>query len=91
MKLIKQDELKNALVRGKYSYNGIWIEIKGLFRALDEGKKTLNINKFNGELFKFDTFLDDSKIPDEFFENLNDIINYKFSNDINVEILWSHI
>ncbi|MCB2292177.1 N-6 DNA methylase [Clostridium algoriphilum] len=87
MKLIKQDELKNALVRGKYSYNGIWIEIKGLFRALDEGKKTLNINKFNGELFKFDTFLDNSKIPDEFFENLNDIINYKFSNDINVEIL----
>jgi len=87
MNLLKPYELKNAIKRGKSSYNGIWNEIQGLFKALDKGRQDLKINRFNGELFKFDEVLDNCKISDEFFESLNEIFEYKFSYEINVEIL----
>lgn len=87
MHLIKQDALKDAIERGRNSYNGIWLEIKGLFRSLDEGREKFNIKKFNGELFKFDNILDNCIISDEFFDELNKITKYSFPYEINVEIL----
>lgn len=65
----------------------VWQELKGLFRAIDQGAASRNIHGFNGELFKPDPALDALRIGDEAFLELAAITDYDFDSDLNVNIL----
>ena len=79
--------VKRAQESFAYSEEKIWAELKGLFRALDEGREQVRIPKFNGELFKPDPDLDALHLDDTIFDELANITDYDFSSDLNVNIL----
>jgi type I restriction-modification system DNA methylase subunit len=65
-----------------------WDQFNGLFRAIDKGKTSSNINKFNGGLFEFDDILDNKLIiGDEIFNELAEISDYDFESELNINIL----
>jgi hypothetical protein len=66
----------------------LWDQLKGLFRAIDNGSHAHGISKFDGGLFEFDEILDSELlIEDEIFDELLEISNYDFESDLNVNIL----
>ena len=89
--LLSNDLLHEAIQRGKESFsvseNPVWDQIKGVFRAINEGGSTHNINSYNGGLFEYDKVLDELIIEDEFFEAIYKISNYDFDSDVDVNIL----
>lgn len=65
----------------------IWNQLKGLFHSIDKGNDSLNINHFNGGLFKEDEILDNLIIKDDLLINLEKIAEYDFSSELDVNIL----
>ncbi len=65
----------------------VWDQAKGLFHSIDKGNPPLNINKFNGGLFKQDDILDNLVIKDEIILELLKLSDYDFDSDLNVNIL----
>lgn len=65
----------------------VWDQLKGLFASIDKGNTTMNINKFNGGLFKEDTILDNLVIKDEIFPMFEDITDYDFNSELDVNLL----
>lgn len=65
----------------------VWDQAKGLFHSIDKGNPPLNINKFNGGLFKEDQVLDNLVIKDEIILELLKLSEYDFDSDLNVNIL----
>lgn len=65
----------------------VWDQAKGLFHSIDKGNPPLNINKFNGGLFKGDQVLDNLVIKDEIILELLKLSEYDFDSDLNVNIL----
>jgi hypothetical protein len=65
----------------------VWDQAKGLFHSIDKGNPPLNINKFNGGLFKEDQILDSLIIKDEIILELLKLSEYDFDSDLNVNIL----
>ncbi|ALF09542.1 Eco57I restriction-modification methylase domain-containing protein [Parageobacillus thermoglucosidasius] len=65
----------------------IWDQLKGLFHSIDQGNPHLNINKFNGGLFKKDPVLDGLIIKDEIFTYFEELAEYDFNSDLDVNIL----
>lgn len=89
--LLPNDLLHHAIQRGKDSYSDseyvVWQEIRGVFRAIDEGSTKHNIPAYNGGLFAFDEMLDDLLISNIFFEAIYEISAYDFGTDLDVNIL----
>lgn len=87
--LLPHSILNNAIKNGENSFskNGIWNELKGLFRIIDKGDDFFKVNEFNGGLFKKDKILDCLDIPNEFFENLKQLLLYDYDYDLTVNIL----
>ncbi|SNY41451.1 TaqI-like C-terminal specificity domain-containing protein [Orenia metallireducens] len=69
------------------SQTPIWDGIRALFKYVDQGNPSLNINAYNGGLFKADEVLDKLLIKDEFFTVIDEISSYDFDSDLNVNIL----
>lgn len=67
--------------------NSLWENLKLLFKAVDLGNINLDIHKFNGGLFKEDAELDNLDISDSALGKLSEIINYNYSNELNIDIL----
>ncbi|MFC4321317.1 Eco57I restriction-modification methylase domain-containing protein [Litchfieldia salsa] len=65
----------------------IWNQLKGLFHSIDKGNQPLNINRFNGGLFKIDIELDSLIIKDDIFTEFEKIAEYDFGSDLDVNIL----
>lgn len=66
----------------------LWDQLKSLFRAIDQGSPSHNINKFNGGLFEYDEMLDGKLIiGDDIFDELAEITNYDFHSELNVNVL----
>jgi hypothetical protein len=65
----------------------VWDQAKGLFQSIDKGNPPLNINKFNGGLFKQDEILNALIIKDEIILELLKLSEYDFDSDLNVNIL----
>ena len=78
---------QETLALAQFGEQKIWIELKALFRALDDGLKTHNIPGFNGELFKPDAALDALRIEDAILLQLAELAEYDFRSDLNVNIL----
>lgn len=89
--LLPEHTFKNVLQNARNSFeptdNNIWIQLKGLFHAIDVGNPPMNINRFNGGLFAEDKILDNLSIPDKLFDGLESLYKYNFDTDLNVNIL----
>ncbi len=67
--------------------DGIWTQLKGLFRSIDKGNPAQNINRFNGGLFAQDPALDELRLHDSMAEVLLVLSTFDFDSDLNVNIL----
>lgn len=91
--LLPNNIFRNTVERalGSFSTNDqrVWTELKGLFRAVDEGNSRVAppINAYNGGLFKVDDLLDSLTIQDEAWQPLIRLAEYDFETEINVNIL----
>ncbi|MCP4374408.1 MAG: N-6 DNA methylase [Deltaproteobacteria bacterium] len=79
--------VKHAQESFAFTEDKIWTELKGLFRAIDQGSPAHRIHGFDGELFKPDPALDALHIGDDIFHELANITDYDFDSDLNVNIL----
>lgn len=64
-----------------------WDQLRGLFRAIDQGNASPRINAYNGGLFAPNPVLDALEFPDEALAPLLDIAAYDFNSDLSVDIL----
>jgi len=79
-----KDILKNAV---DFEPDKLWRQLKGLFHSIDIGNPPLEINKFNGGLFKKDNELDALTIKDDILLKLIGFSDFDFASDLNVNIL----
>jgi len=56
----------------------VWLNFRGLFRAIDEGNAGLNIPAYNGGLFALDPALDALQVPDEVCAHFKDLGDYDY-------------
>src|ERR1035437_1013942 len=56
----------------------VWLNFRGLFRAIDEGNAGLNIPAYNGGLFALDERLDVLQVPDEVCAHFKDLGDYDY-------------
>jgi hypothetical protein len=54
----------------------VWLNFRGLFRAIDEGNAGLNIPAYNGGLFAADPALDALQVPDNVCPHFKDLGDY---------------
>jgi len=89
--LLPANILQKVIQRANNSFTisktPVWDEIRGLFKAIDQGSSEYNINAYNGGLFKEDKVLNGLLIKDDFFELIEQIADYDFNNDLDVNIL----
>lgn len=65
----------------------VWSQLKNLFASIDQGNPPMNINRFNGGLFKPDEILDTLVIKDGFFPLFEKIADYDFDSELDVNLL----
>lgn len=89
--LLPNNLLKQALNNATNSFikieNMVWEQLKGLFSYINDGNLHLNINRFNGGLFKEDKVLNSFKIPDDILKEFIYFEKYDFKSEIDVNIL----
>jgi hypothetical protein len=77
--LLPAESLKHAFEhRDPYNPRPIWLNFRGLFRAIDEGNAGLNIPAYNGGLFAADPALDALQVPDEVCAYFKDLGDYDY-------------
>ncbi len=68
--------------------NPRWRNFLELFRAVDEGHGTLKLDRgFDGGLFRRDPDVDDLQLPDRWATFFNQVGNYDFRDEVNVDVL----
>jgi hypothetical protein len=77
--LLPAESLKHAFEhRDPYNPRPVWLNFRGLFRAIDEGNAGLNIPAYNGGLFATDPALDALQVPDEVCAYFKDLGDYDY-------------
>jgi hypothetical protein len=77
--LLPAESLKSAFEhRDPYNPRPVWLNFRGLFRAIDEGNAGLNIPAYNGGLFALDESLDALQVPDEVCAHFKDLGDYDY-------------
>src|ERR1039457_2309605 len=77
--LLPAESLKSAFEhRDPYNPRPVWLNFRGLFRAIDEGNAGLNIPAYNGGLFALDESLDGLQVPDEVCAYFKDLGDYDY-------------
>jgi hypothetical protein len=77
--LLPAESLKHAFEhRDPYNPRPVWLNFRGLFRAIDEGNAGLNIPAYNGGLFAADPALDALQVPDEVCAHFKDLGDYDY-------------
>jgi hypothetical protein len=77
--LLPAESLKHAFEhRDPYNPRPVWLNFRGLFRAIDEGNAGLNIPAYNGGLFAADPALDVLQVPDEVCAYFKDLGDYDY-------------
>lgn len=79
--------IQAAKVSFDFSETKIWNQLKGLFASIDKGNAEMNINRFNGGLFKADSILDSLIIKDDIFPLFERITEYDFDSELDVNLL----
>ncbi len=87
-RLLPANSLKKAFEHeDPYNQHPVWQNFRGLFRAIDQGNKQLNIPKYNGGLFQSDPLVDEIDLPDEVCEGFKRIGDYDYETEVGVTIL----
>jgi hypothetical protein len=77
--LLPAETLKHAFEhRDPYNPRPVWLNFRGLFRAIDEGNAGLNIPAYNGGLFALDPALDALQVPDEVCAHFKELGDYDY-------------
>jgi SAM-dependent methyltransferase len=77
--LLPAESLKHAFEhRDPYNPKPVWLNFRGLFRAIDEGNAGLNIPAYNGGLFAADPALDALQVPDNVCAHFKDLGDYDY-------------
>ena len=77
--LLPAESLKDAFEhRDPYNPRPVWLNFRGLFRAIDEGNAGLNIPAYNGGLFALDPALDALQVPDEVCAHFKELGDYDY-------------
>ena len=77
--LLPAESLKHAFEhRDPYNPRPVWLNFRGLFRAIDEGNAGMNIPAYNGGLFATDPALDALQVPDEVCAHFKDLGDYDY-------------
>ncbi len=77
--LLPAETLKRAFEhRDPYNPRLVWLNFRGLFRAIDEGNAGLNIPAYNGGLFAPDPALDALQVPDEVCAHFKELGDYDY-------------
>src|ERR1035437_5499566 len=77
--LLPAESLKPALQPPPpYHPRPVWLNFRGLFRAIDEGNAGLNIPAYNGGLFALDESLDGLQVPDAVCAHFKDLGDYDY-------------
>src|ERR1019366_2584781 len=77
--LLPAESLKHAFEHhDPYNPKPVWLNFRGLFRAIDEGTAGLNIPAYNGGLFALDESLDGLQVPDEVCAYFKDLGDYDY-------------
>ena len=61
-----------------YNPRPIWDNFRGLFRAVDEGNKALEISRYNGGLFAPDELLERLRVPDAVCNGFDKLAAYEY-------------
>jgi hypothetical protein len=93
--LLPQDSIARAYKHADpYNPRPVWQNFVGLFKAVDQGSKDLNIWQYNGGLYAKDDFLDTLLVPDDICDRFKQLAEYHYGNAadgvgklIDVEIL----
>ncbi|MFH1314705.1 MAG: DNA methyltransferase, partial [Candidatus Eisenbacteria bacterium] len=64
-----------------------WMEMCGLFNAIDKGNKPWDIPGYNGGLFATDAALEALSVADSILNDVLSLSDYDFATDLNVNIL----
>ena len=81
-------EIREEFKAQKFTDYKLYDIYKFYFKAINEGNEKLNIPKYNGGLFAFDTELDSLKIDDSFLDmEAQKLSDYDFDSEISVNIL----
>lgn len=90
-KLLPDNVFRQVIQTAKNSFDisetKIWNQLKGLFWSIDKGNPPMNINRFNGGLFKEDEILDTLIIKDDIFPLFERITEYDFHSELDVNLL----
>ncbi len=70
-----------------YNQKPIWENFKGLFQAINQGNKTLDIPAYNGGLFSPDPAIDQLVISDDLCEKFKALGEYDFESEVGVTVL----
>jgi hypothetical protein len=77
--LLPAESLKHAFEhRNPYNPKPVWLNFRGLFRAIEEGNAGLNIPAYNGGLFALDESPDGLEGPDEVCAHFKDLGDYDY-------------
>lgn len=89
--LLPQRTFENLIESAQHSFSmsptKIWDELRGLFRAIDQGNPPMKINRYNGGLFREDAELDNLMIGNDVLTAFTTLSAYDFGSDLNVNIL----
>lgn len=86
--LIPENCIKKAFEHSDpFNPKPIYDNFKGLFNAVDKGNQVLNIDAYNGGLFRSDSFLDNLSVTDQLCEEFKLLADYDFDSDISVNVL----
>ncbi|MFA1710257.1 Eco57I restriction-modification methylase domain-containing protein [Peribacillus frigoritolerans] len=90
-KLLPENVFRQVIQAAKTSFDfsetKIWNQLKSLFHSIDKGNPRMNINRFNGGLFKEDNDMDSLIIKDDIFPLFERITEYDFHSELDVNLL----
>ncbi len=80
-------KILNSYLNSANDHLNEWDMLKLLFRHIDQGKPDKGIPKYNGDLFKSDTSLEELKISKGLLDEFKRLSAYDFATDVSVTIL----
>lgn len=86
--LLPEQTLKTAVTqRNAFNPQPLWDNLRGLFRAVDEGNSTLGIPGYNGGLFAPNADIDHLTLSDDSCLELLKLAAYDYTDDVDVDVL----
>jgi type I restriction-modification system DNA methylase subunit len=87
-RLIPENSIQQAFEHSDpYNPRPLYENFRGLFHAIDQGSRALNIPAYNGGLFATDPLLDQLIVDDSICQQVNELAKYDFDSEVSVTVL----